>query len=126
MVVNCPSFVGGHSSIGANKGVKSRVCLLAKVDDKEYVLWFGCAIDFWRDNGTFFQIGTGYDEPQDFSQEVIDRFKDRFGQDSWYEPWKWYLSPIPPTLIEDPQNVKQLVEYIAEVAGHCSGEEMGT
>lgn len=90
--------------------------------ERAYVLWFGCAVDFWRDHGSFFQIGLGDDG--DFDRAVIARFKDKLGQDAiWYEPWEWYLSPIPLERIEHRQNVKQLVEYIAEVAGHCSGAE---
>ncbi|HMR68545.1 MAG TPA: hypothetical protein PKE64_31435 [Anaerolineae bacterium] len=86
----------------------------------EYVLWFGCDFKYWAECGTFFLVGVGDDEDEDFSQVVINRFKGKFGQNSWYEPWSWYLSSIPLALIEDPQNVKQLIHFIAKTAEHCS------
>ena len=86
----------------------------------QYLLWFGCSYDFWKDYGKFLAVGVGDDEEQGFSRAVINSFKAYFGQEAiWYEPWQWYAVPIPANLIEDPDKVKKIVQFIAEAAAHC-------
>lgn len=86
----------------------------------QYLLWFGCSYDFWKDYGKFLAVGVGADEDQDFSPEVINSFRAYFGQEAtWYEPWEWYAFPLPENLIKDPQNVKKLVQFITEAATFC-------
>lgn len=90
-----------------------------KNQEGEYLLWFGCNYEFWRDYGSFFHIGVGDDEFEDFSAAVINRFKERFGKEViWYESWYW--KKIPTSLIEDQQNVKKLARFIAEAAEFCN------
>jgi hypothetical protein len=103
---------------------ESSIGYYVKEQKGQYVLWFGCSFEYWKDYGSFFQVGVGDDEFQEFSQEVISRFKKRFGQDAiWYKPWEWYIYPLPLELINDSQNVKKLVRFIADAAAYCSGPE---
>lgn len=89
----------------------------------EILLWFGCEYDFWRDYGSSLQIGVGDDEFKDFSPKVINRFKEKFGKEVIpYESWNWFFFPIPTSLIEDQQKVKNLARLITETAEFCNSD----
>ncbi len=88
----------------------------------EYVLWFGCSYDYWKDHNRPLQIGVGDDDREDFSRAVINRFKKKFGEDTWYQPWQWYAVPIPETLFEDADRFEELVKFVVDAAAWCNGD----
>ena len=92
-----------------------------KNQDGEWLLWFGCEYGFWRDHGSFLQIGVGDDEFEGFSPNVINRFKERF-REELIRHESWYFFPVPISIIEDSQNVKELARFIADVAEFCNSD----